>query len=76
MLRAIAASLQVMRGIKTVRSAGLKGGISRAAHSSSSNSPHPHHSPLALPPMGRALHPGVASSWSCEDESLAGEGLL
>ena len=56
MLRAIAASLQVMRG-KTVRSAVLKGGISRAVHGSS-NSRHPPHSPLALPPICRALHPG------------------
>ena len=58
MLRAIAASLQVMRG-KTVRSAVLKGGISRALHSGSSNSRQsPPHSPLVLQPVCRALHPG------------------
>ena len=57
-LRAIAASLQVMRG-KTVRSAVLKGGISRALHSGSSNSRQsPPHSPLVLQPVCRALHPG------------------
>ena len=43
---------------ETVRSAALKDGLSRAVHSSSSNNLHPPHSPLALPPIGRALHPG------------------
>ena len=60
-LRAIAASLQIMRGTKkSMHSAKLKGGIRRAARSSSSNSPHPHplRSPLALQPSCRTLHPG------------------